>query len=184
MFLSGISGASLSDATGYTLVLSTPFWSALTIIPLYMLTRAAFGNRAGLLASLLFALMPGNITRSVLADADHDAMILFFVVFALYFLFRALATMRGTKWVTDWKDRKTIRSGLESYFSTNKRSLIYAMLGGTCIAAVAMVWTGYTYLLIIVLVYFLVQVLINRFRTVDSMGEVFIVFVMLITAFA
>ncbi len=184
MFISGISGASLSDATGYTLVLSTPFWSALTIIPLYMLTRAAFGNRAGLLASLLFALMPGNITRSVLADADHDAMILFFVVFALYFLFRALATMKGTKWVADWRDRRTIRSGLESYFSTNKRSLIYAMLGGTCIAAVAMVWTGYTYLLIIVLVYFLVQVLINRFRNVDSMGEFFIVFVMLITAFA
>ncbi len=183
MFLSGISGASLSDATGYSLVLSTPFWGALTIIPLYLITRAAFGNRAGLLASLLFALMPGNITRSMIADADHDAMILFFVVFSFYFLFRALATMNGTKWVSDWRDRKTIRPGIKSYLDTNKRSLIYAMLGGVCVATVAMIWTGYTYLLIIVLVYFLVQVLINRFRNVDSMGEFFVVFAMMMTAF-
>ncbi|MDW5563997.1 MAG: STT3 domain-containing protein [Methanomassiliicoccus sp.] len=183
MFLSGVSGASLSDMTGYTLVLSAPFWGALTIVPLYMITRAAFGNRAGLLASLLFALMPGNIARSVIADADHDAMILFFVVFSLYFLFRALVTINGTKWVTDWKDRKTIRPGIRNYLDTNKRSLIYAMLGGVCLAAIAMTWTGYTYLLIIVLVYFLVQVLINRFRNVDSMGEFFIVFAMLMTAF-
>jgi dolichyl-diphosphooligosaccharide--protein glycosyltransferase len=183
MLVSGVSGASLSDVTGYTLVLSTPFWSALTIIPLYMITRAAFGNRAGLLASLLFALMPGNITRSVIGDADHDAMILFFVVFSLYFLFRALVSMKGTKWVSNWKERKTIRPGIKSYLDTNKRSLIYAMLGGVCIAAVAMTWTGYTYLLIIILVYFLVQVLINRFRNVDSMGEFFIVFAMLMTAF-
>lgn len=181
--LSGISGLSLNDATGFVLVLSTPVWSALTIIPLFMLTRAAFGTRAGLLASLLFALMPGNITRSVIADADHDAMILFFVVFALYFLFRALVSMKGTKWVTDWRDRKTIRPGIKNYLDTNKRSLIYAMLGGLCVATVAMVWTGYTYLLIIILVYFLVQVLINRFRNVDSMGEFFIVFAMLMTAF-
>ena len=59
--LSGISGLSLNDATGFVLVLSTPFWSALTIIPLFMLTRAAFGTRAGLLASLLFALMPTSM---------------------------------------------------------------------------------------------------------------------------
>jgi dolichyl-diphosphooligosaccharide--protein glycosyltransferase len=181
--LSGVSGMSLADATGYSLVLSTPIWSALTIIPLYMITRAAFGNRAGLLASLLFALMPGNISRSVIADADHDAMILFFVVFSLYFLFRALVSMNGTKWVSDWRDRKTIRPGIRNYLDTNKRSLIYAMLGGACFAAVAMIWTGYTYLLIIILVYFLVQVLINRFRNVDSMGEFFIVFAMLMTAF-
>lgn len=183
MLLSGISGASITDVTGYVLVMSTPFWSALTIIPLYMITRAAFGNRAGLLASLLFALMPGNITRSVIGDADHDAMILFFVVLSLYFLFRALVSMKGTKWVPDWRDRKTIRPGIRTYLDTNKRSLLYAMLGGVCVATIAMIWTGYTYLLIIVLVYFLVQVLINRFRNVDSMGEFFIVFAMLMTAF-
>ncbi len=183
MFMSGISGMSITDSTGFTLLFSTAFWGALTCIPVYMLTRAAFGNRAGLLAAFLFAIMPGNITRSVFADADHDAMILFFVVFGLYFLFRSLVTMKGDKWVENWKAVKSIRSGLKSYVDSNRRSLIYAMLGGVCFATVAMMWTGYTYMLIIVLVYFLVQVLINRFRNIDSMGEFFVIGTMLLTGF-
>ena len=183
MFISGVTGISIDDSTGFTLLFSTAFWGALTCIPVYLITRAAFGNRAGLLASLLFAIMPGNITRSVFADADHDAMILFFVVFGLYFLLRSLKTINGTKWVANWKDRDTIRSGLKSYTSSNRRSLIYAMLGGVCFATVAMMWTGYTYLLIIILIYFLVQVLINRFRNIDSMGEFFVVGAMLLTGF-
>ncbi|MBI0583826.1 MAG: glycosyltransferase family 39 protein [Methanomassiliicoccus sp.] len=184
MVMSGVSGMSINDSAGFTLLFSTPFWGALTIIPLYLITRAAFGNRAGLLASLLFALMPGHITRSVLGYADHDAMVLFFVVFALYFLLRALMSIKGTKWVPDWKDRKGIRPGIRAYLDTNRRSLIFAMLGGICVATVGMIWTGYTYLLVIVLVYFLVQVLINRFRNADSMGEFFIVGTMMLTAFA
>ncbi|MGA7545632.1 MAG: STT3 domain-containing protein, partial [Methyloceanibacter sp.] len=183
MFISGVSGMALHDSTGYTLLFSTAFWGALTCIPVFLLTRAAFGNRAALLASFLFALMPGNITRSVFADADHDAMILFFVVFALYFLLRALMSISGTKWVSNWKSPKTIVPGLRSYLATNRLSLIYAMLGGVCISIVAMIWTGYTYILIIILVYFLVQTLINRFRNIDSMGEFFVVGVLLMTAF-
>ncbi len=183
MFISGVSGLSLTDSTGFTLLFSTAFWGALTCIPVFLLTRAAFGARAGILAAFLFALMPGNITRSVFADADHDAMILFFVVFALYFLLRALMSINGTKWVSNWKSLKTIVPGFRSYISTNTKSLIYAMLGGVCISIVAMMWTGYTYILIIILVYFLVQILINRFRNVDSMGEFFVVGALLMTAF-
>jgi dolichyl-diphosphooligosaccharide--protein glycosyltransferase len=183
MFISGVTGMTITDSTGYTLLFSTAFWGALTCIPVYLITRAAFGNRAGLLASVLFAFMPGNITRSVFADADHDAMILFFVVFGLYFLLRSLKNINGSKWVANWKDRGSIRSGFSSYLASNRRSLIYAMLGGVCFATVAMIWTGYTYFLIIILVYFLVQVLINRFRNIDSMGEFFVVGTMLLTGF-
>jgi dolichyl-diphosphooligosaccharide--protein glycosyltransferase len=52
-------------------------------------------------------------------------------------------------------------------------SLIYAALGGLCVAAVGLIWTGYTYLLIIVFVYFIVQLLVDRFRNADSMGVLF-----------
>jgi asparagine N-glycosylation enzyme membrane subunit Stt3 len=182
--MSGISGMPIADSTGFTLLFSTPVWGALTIIPLFLITRAAFGKTAGILASLLYALMPGSITRSVLGYADHDALLLFLTVFAFYFLMRALMSLNGTKWVSDWKNIKTIRPGIRAFFGTNQRALIYALLGGTCVAAVAMIWTGFTYLLIIILVYFLVQVLINRFRNVDSMGEFLIIGTMLLTAFA
>ncbi|WP_081579967.1 carboxypeptidase regulatory-like domain-containing protein [Methanomassiliicoccus luminyensis] len=181
--LSGISGMAISDAAGYSLLASSAIWGSLTCIPVYLITRGAFGNRAGILAALLFAFMPGHISRSVFANADHDAFILFFVVFALYFLMKALQSMKGTKWVSSWKKTDSIRTGIRSYFQQNQRSLIYSALGGVCIATVAMAWTGYTYILVIILVYFLVQVVINRFRNADSMGEFFIVGIMLLTAF-
>ncbi|HPP45406.1 MAG TPA: hypothetical protein PK446_06400, partial [Methanomassiliicoccaceae archaeon] len=128
--------------------------------------------------------MPGHVQRSVFANADHDAMILFFVVFAFYFLLRALMSIRGTKWVENWKSASSVRQGIKSYLGMNHRSLIYALLGGVCVATVAMIWTGFTYVLVIILVYLLVQVLINRFRNVDSMGELMVVGVMLASAFA
>jgi len=182
--LSGISGMDIDSATGYALLSSTAIWGALTCIPVFMITRAAFGNRAGMLAALLLAVMPGNIQRSVFANADHDAMILFFVVFAFYFLLRALQSLKGTKWVENWRQFGSIKSGLRSFLGTNQRSLIYALLGGVCVAAIGMMWTGYTYVLVIILVYLLVQVLINRFRNVDSMGELLLIGVMLASAFA
>lgn len=182
--LSGVTGMDISSATGYALLSSTAIWGALTCIPVFMITRAAFGNRAGLLAALLLAIMPGHVQRSVFANADHDAMILFFVVFAFYFLLRALMSIRGTKWVENWKSASSVRQGIKSYLGMNHRSLIYALLGGVCVATVAMIWTGFTYVLVIILVYLLVQVLINRFRNVDSMGELMVVGVMLASAFA
>ena len=182
--ISGLTGMDVDSATSYALLSSTAIWGALTCIPVFLITRSAFGNRAGLLAALLLALMPSHIQRSVFANADHDAMVLFFVVFAFYFLLRALMTIRGTKWVESWKSRSSIQDGLRDYLSTNQRSLIYSLLGGVCVATVAMIWTGFTYLLVIILIYLLVQVIINRFRNIDSMGELMIVGVMLASSFA
>jgi dolichyl-diphosphooligosaccharide--protein glycosyltransferase len=170
MLLSTITGLAITDAVGLSLVFSTAVWGALTVIPVYMLGRAAFGSKAGMLGAFIFALMAGHIERTVLSNADHDAMVLFFVVFAFYFLLRSLQTVNGSRWVTKWRDPKTILPGLKKYLGTNQESLIYAALGGLSVAGVGLIWTGYTYLLIIVFVYFIVQLLVDRFRNADSMG--------------
>lgn len=170
MFAQSVTGCDIDDAIGMSLVFSTAIWGALTVIPVYLIGNAAFGRKAGLLSAFLFATMAGHIERSVLSNADHDSMVLFFVVFLFYFLLRSLQTINGTNWVSRWRDRKEIVSGLKGYLGTNQLSLIYAALGGLCMAAVAMIWTGYTYLLIIIVVYLGVQLLVDRFRNVDSMG--------------
>ncbi len=170
MVMSSITGDPVSDSTGFTLVSATAFWGALTCIPVYMIGRQAFGRKVGLAAAFLFAMMPAHIERSVASEADHDAMVLFFVVLCFLFLLMSLKSIVGDKWVANWKDRKAVRTGLGQYFSTNQVSMLYAALGGVCIAAVAFIWTGYMYILIIVLVYFLVQLLVNIFRGSDSMG--------------
>jgi len=184
MFMSSVTGMATSTAVGYSLVFSTAVWGALTVVPVYLMTRAAFGNKAGIVASLLFAIMAGNISRSVFSDADHDAMVLFFAVWSFYFLLMALMSVKGDKWVSGWKNRKAISSGIASYLRANRASVIYAALSGVSLSAVAMIWTGYTYLLVIILVYFLVQVFINRFRNLDSMGVLITIGVMLSVAFA
>jgi len=176
-------GFSIGDGVGYSLVFSTAIWGALTVIPVYLMTNSVFGRKAGFLAAFLFSLMPGNIERTVFSNADHDAMVLFFVVFSLYFFMRALQSIRGTKWVADWKSGKSITSGIRSYFKQNQVSTIYAALAGVSVAAVAMIWTGYTYLLIIVLVYYVFQLLVDRFKSADSTGVFMSMFVMWAVAF-
>ncbi|MBN1109903.1 MAG: carboxypeptidase regulatory-like domain-containing protein [Methanomassiliicoccales archaeon] len=183
MFLSSISGLVITDAVGLSLVFSTAVWGALTVIPVYMLGKAAFGRKAGLLGAFIFALMAGHIERTVLSNADHDAMVLFFVVFSFYFLLRSLQSVQGSRWVARWGDPKAIGSGLKGYLGTNHVSLIYAALGGISVAAVAMIWTGYTYLLIIILVYLIVQLFVDRFRNADSMGVLFTIITLFGVAF-
>ncbi|QLH74806.1 MAG: glycosyltransferase family 39 protein [Methanomassiliicoccales archaeon] len=177
-------GMSLEDGVGYSLVFSTAVWGALTVIPIFMMTNTLFGRRAGLLSAFLFALMPGHIERSIFSNADHDAMVLFFVVFAFYFFMRSLQTIEGTKWVADWKDRRTVLPGLRSYIRQNQISMLYAALGGVCVSAVGMIWTGYTYILIIILVYYIAQLFIDRFKSSDSMGVMISVMTMWLVAFA
>ena len=176
-------GMSLTDGLGYALVFSTALWGALTVIPVYLITKSAFGKRPAILAGLLFAIMAGAIERSVFSDADHDSMILFFVVFAFYFLLRALQTIKGDKWVTSWRKFGDIKSGLGSYVAQNRLSLLYAALAGVCVALVAMIWTGYDYILIIVLAFLIVQLLVDRFRNADSLGTVATILIMFGLAF-
>jgi asparagine N-glycosylation enzyme membrane subunit Stt3 len=174
-----ITGSSVADGTGFSLVLSTAVWGALTIIPVFMIGRSAFGKKAGMAAALLFAIMPAHIQRSVFSDADHDAMVLFFVVFGFYFLLESLKSINGDKWVASWKSPKAIKEGVALYFRSNQSSVIYALLAGVCIAAVAFIWTGFMYVLIIVLAYLLVQIFINRFKNIDSFGAVMTISLML-----
>ncbi len=180
--LSGL-GMDEAAAMGYSLVLSTAIWGALTLIPVYLIGRAAFGNRAGLVAALLFAIMPGHIQRSVLSNADHDALILFLAMWSFYFLLMALKSVSGDRWVKSWGNRHSIKKGLVQYCRENQVSLLYAALAGISLAAVAMTWTGYAYLLVIVLAYFLVQLFLNRFKGLDSLGLLMTITVMLSVAF-
>ncbi|MBC7108271.1 MAG: glycosyltransferase family 39 protein [Methanomassiliicoccales archaeon] len=184
MLISALTGIAVADAVGYSLIFSTAIWGALTVIPVYLIGQSAFGKKAGIIAAFLFAIMPGHITRSVLSFADHDSMVLFFGVCSFYFLLTSLKTIEGDRWVENWKSLKSIRSGIVSYFRLNWVSTIYAALAGISLAAVGMIWTGYAYLLIIVLAYFLVQILINRFRNADSLGVLITLVVMLLVAFA
>lgn len=156
----------------YSFIFSTAIWGALTIFPMYSLTKGAFGRRAGLLAAFLLAIMPAHIQRSPLTNGDHDAYVLFFVVTTFFFFMRALGSLKEKKWVRNWLRPRDIKNGLSDFFRSNRESVLYSFMAGISLTAIALAWKGFGYAVVILLLYFLFQILLNRFRNADSTGIV------------
>ena len=170
--ISAITGMAVNDASAYALLFSSAIWGALACIPIYLIGKTLLDRKVGLMAAFLYAIMSGSIIKTVFSEADYFGMALFFATFALYFMIRSLQSSKASNVVGSWK------SGFKEHLN-NKRSLIFAVMAGTCLAAVAFMWTGYTYLVSIILIYFLVQAFINRFKNTDLTGEFISMVVML-----
>ncbi|MFO8109351.1 MAG: carboxypeptidase regulatory-like domain-containing protein [Thermoplasmata archaeon] len=161
----------LTRSVHYSLILSTSFWGAMTIFPVYLVGRDIFGKKAGITAAFLLAISAGHLQRSPIGNADHDAFYLFFAVTGFYFLMKALKYIPEDRtWVKDWRDRGDIKSGLSTFISENKRSLLYSAMAGVSIGAVALTWQGYAYVFVIILVYYFIQLFLDKFRYRDSLG--------------
>ncbi len=167
---SPFNGGDVEDTTWKAFIVMPAVWGALTIFPVYFIGRAQFGKGAGLWAALLFGLMSGHISHTTMALADHDAYILFFTTVAFYFFMRALMVAEEGRWVTDWTSKESIRTGFEQYIENNRQSIGYACLGGMMIAAVALAWKGFPYLIFIIFGYTVVQLLVNMFQGKDSLA--------------
>jgi dolichyl-diphosphooligosaccharide--protein glycosyltransferase len=90
---------SVPAGVGQTFMFSTAVWGALTIIPTYLLATEMFGRRTGYVAAFLLAVLPAHISRTPLSNGDHDALVLFFVVTAFYFLLKALRGLKERTWL-------------------------------------------------------------------------------------
>jgi len=154
----------------FVFLLSTGLFGALTVIPTYLLTKEAFGRRAGLVAAFLLAVSAAHMQRSQATDADHDAWTLFFVVATFYFFLRSLKVMQPRRWVENWSKRASIVAGVRAFLGENRKSALYAILAGLCIAVIALSWQGWAYVPVILLVYFVVQLFLDRVRNTDPMG--------------
>ncbi len=170
---------SVDVATWYAFLFNTAFWGSLTVIPVYFITKESFGKKAGFIAAFLLAIMPGHIERSVFSNADHDAMVQFFVVLSFFFLLKALKTINGSRWVKDWKKKDNVIDGLKSYFAANRTSLLYSMMAALSLSAIAMIWKGFSYVVVIILVYYLVDLIISRFKNRDTLGSTMVLAVSL-----
>jgi len=159
---------SLSDSIGFMLIWSTAFWGALTVIPVYFLGKETFGRRAGLAAAFFFAVMPAHVQRSVLSNADHDSIVLFFIVLIFYFLLKAVKTQDHKRWVSSWRSIPSIKTGLRDYIAGSRTPIMYALMAGVAYSVLMMTWVGFAYVTVLILAYYIIQLLINRFRNQDS----------------
>ena len=170
---------SFDDAIGFTFIWSTAFWGALTVIPTYFLGKETFGRRAGLVAAFFLAVMPSHVQRSVLSNADHDAIILFFIVLTFFFMLKAVKNQQQKRWVENWRSPKSIKTGLGAYFRESRTSILYALMAGTAFASIIMTWVGFAYVAVLILAYLIIQILFNKFRNIDSMSVLLLVFIVM-----
>ena len=164
----------LNAALSYSLIISTALWGALTVFPTYMIGKKAFNKRVGLISAFLLATLPAHMQRSPLTNADHDAFVLFFGVSSIYFLLVALENIKEKEWVESWRDFSGVRTGLKEMFRENRKAFLYAGLSASSLLTIALTWKGFSYMYIILMLYFVIQLFVNRFRNIDPTTITFI----------
>ncbi|MCK5547372.1 MAG: glycosyltransferase family 39 protein, partial [Thermoplasmata archaeon] len=161
---------SVDVSVWYSFLFSTAIWGALTVFPLYFMTKEAFGKRAGLLAAFFLAIMPAHIQRSPLTNGDHDSYILFFAVLTFFFFLKALKNLKEREWITTWRKPRRMLSDFRKFLVENRKAVLYSAMAGLSIGAIALAWTGFSYIIVILLVFYIVQILVNRLKNRDSFG--------------
>ncbi len=169
-FLSPVLGMDETTSIWYTFEFSTAVWGALTIFPLYFMAREIFSKKTAFVSAIMLAVMAAHVERSILSNGDHDAFALFFITCSFFFFLKALSSVNGKKWVEDWMDWPSVKTGVRQYLGMNKRSLLYAVMAGLMLTAVALAWKGYAYALAIILIYLVIQLFLNMFRGRDSLA--------------
>jgi len=141
------------------------------------MVKEIFGKKAGLLGALLMGIMASHIERCPAGFADHDAMVLFFVVTSIFFLLKALGSLKDKYWIENWRKPGDIVRGIDDFFKESKVAVGYSIMSGMSIATVALIWKGFPYIFVILLGYFTVQLVFNHIKKTDSLGVFICIFI-------
>ncbi len=141
-------------ASSMTLAVSGPAFAVLAVVASYYLGKEVLKSRlAGYLAALFVALCPVLIRESVFSNGTGTSFVLFLLIIAVYFLYKAVETV-GYK---------------EGEEPTRKKAYGFSAISGIFLALIAVSWTGYRAVLLPILVVMVIQVLIDRFKGKDPM---------------
>lgn len=158
----------MGDALGYSLILISAIFGALIAIPTYLMGSEAFNRRVGIISALLIATSASNMMRSMASWGGYDVTILFFAMWAWYFFLKAVKTVKYEVYVDNYFNRSLLIRGIKNYFANNKRSLLYSSLAGISFGTIVLMWQGFAYVEVIILLYVMFQVLYNRVRNISS----------------
>ncbi len=159
-------------------------YGALTVLPVAATCKRFFGTGAGAIGAWLIALMPGHVSHSTFALADHDAFVILFMSLGFYFWLRAAEAAGSDRLLetSDWNPMQMVK-GVQAAFSQRAPAMAYALLAGVSFATVALGWKGFVYGLAIIYAAYFVQTALNLLRRRDSMPLTAAALVMMTTAF-
>jgi oligosaccharyl transferase (archaeosortase A-associated) len=135
--------------------------AALTIIPIYFIGKVLFNRWAGVIAAALVAILPGEFMgRSILGFTDQHIAETLFSMVAVLFLILAIKAA-GQKKLTfealrkrDWK--------------IITRPLVYSLLAGFFLGLYLITWIGGLLFVFIIVLYFIIQFIIDHLRGKSS----------------
>jgi dolichyl-phosphooligosaccharide-protein glycotransferase len=168
ILFAGLWGGNANVAAAWFLDFQAPFWAALGVLPVYLIGREASSRRMGLVAALLYTIVVASIDSSTFGYANYLSFYTFFILVALYAYFRTLKAAGSRRWIEDYRQRKQYWPGLRNFLRTERTALKWSVFTGVALGAVTLAWQGYSFLIAAMVVFLVVQMIIERIRRVDS----------------
>lgn len=130
---------------------------AIVVIPVYFIGKALWNRNAGLLSAALIAILPGQfLSRSLLGFTDHHIAETLFSTITMLFLILAVQSAK--------KHELTFYSVLDKDWSSLKKPLLYSFFGGIFFGCYYLSWYGAPLFVFILLIYAVVQYIIDHVR--------------------
>ncbi|MEE3082456.1 MAG: STT3 domain-containing protein, partial [Candidatus Thermoplasmatota archaeon] len=172
------------DAAWWSIAALPAIYGALTVLPIAATCRRFFGKGAGAIGAWLMALMPGHVSHSTFALADHDAFVILFMSLGFYFWLCAVDSAGSDRLLetSHWNPLHIVK-GIQASFDKHAKAMANAILAGVCFATVALGWKGFVYGLAIIYAAFFVQTALNLLRRRDSMPLTSAAIVLMLTTF-
>ncbi|MDC0056319.1 hypothetical protein OAJ94_04635, partial [Deltaproteobacteria bacterium] len=169
MMIAPFIGVAPSEAVWWSVAGLPALYGALTVFPLAAIARNQIGKGAGVISAWLIALMPGHVSHSTFALADHDAFVLLFLSLGMHYYLKAVqhgGSERMVKTIS-WRPSHLFEA-MKAVCKAKPTAVGYSILAGISIATVALGWKGFVYGPAIIFGAFALQLLLNLFRRRDS----------------
>ncbi|HXQ93780.1 MAG TPA: carboxypeptidase regulatory-like domain-containing protein [Thermoplasmata archaeon] len=172
LFAGAFGGSTVGAQHGaaFFLDFQAPFWAALGVFPVYLIGKEVSSRRMGLMAALLYPVVVASIDSSTFGYANYLSFYTFFILIALYGYLRTVKAAGSRRWVEDYRQPRQFWPALKSYYNRERSAVKWAVFTGVAFGTVMLAWQGYSFLVAAVVVFLVIQMVIERIRRVDSFG--------------
>jgi asparagine N-glycosylation enzyme membrane subunit Stt3 len=157
-------------AAAFALDVDAPFWSALTVVPIYLIGKEVSSRRMGLIAAFTYPFIVGSLQSAVLGYANYLSFYTFFILVYLYAVLKTVKTVSTRTYVPTFRDPHVVARGLRDFLQAEPMAVKWAVFGGVALGALALIWQGYPLAIAIVVIFLVVIMIVERIRRIDSFG--------------
>ncbi len=157
-------------AAAFFLDFDPPFWSALTVVPIYLIGREVSSRRMGLVAALTWPFIVGSIQAGGLGYANYLTFYTFFILLYLFSYLRTIRLVSSRTWVPNFRRPREAVRGLRTLLREERAAVKWAVFTGVTLGALALAWQGYPLAVAVVVIFLVTMMIIERIRRVDSFG--------------